>query len=210
MELYQNEDEQVEAIKRWWDQHGRSVLTLIALGVALAFAGQAWVKYRDTRIQAASAQYEQMASQIEQKPEIAMDLGRAIVAEYPSSVYAAMAAMTMARISVEKGELEQASAHLSWVRDNAKQEEIMNTASLRLARVLLASGELSDAEMELAKVTGESYQAIVHELKGDILLARGERRAAYNAYAEALAGAEDGSRAQLVQMKLNDLSDVKE
>ena len=42
MDTYRTEEEQVEAIRHWWDENGRSIIISIVLALAAGFGWQAW------------------------------------------------------------------------------------------------------------------------------------------------------------------------
>ena len=42
MEPYSTEEEQLEALRRWWNENGRSTLTAVLFAVAAGFGWQAW------------------------------------------------------------------------------------------------------------------------------------------------------------------------
>ena len=45
MEPYNTEEEQVEALRRWWDENGRSTIAAIVIALAAGFGWQAWQKH---------------------------------------------------------------------------------------------------------------------------------------------------------------------
>jgi predicted negative regulator of RcsB-dependent stress response len=54
-----------------------------------------------------------------------------------------------------------------------------------------------------------SFSSLAEELRGDIQLAKGDRKAARSAYEKALAAAESGATNKtLLQQKLDDLTEV--
>lgn len=211
MEIYRSDEEQVEALKRWWDQNGRMVLTGIAIALLAVFGWRAWQDYRSTRAEAASVQYQQLLAMAESNPAAALEQGRRILGEYPSTTYADFASLTMAAIAVQQGDTEAAAAHLRAVMNEADRNEIKLLARLRLSKVLLDQGKADEA---LALVQGQqeagSFRAAFAELTGDILLAKGERSKARAAYTDALANYDLPAKQRLVQVKLDDLADVKE
>ena len=42
MEEYRTEEEQVEALRRWWDENGRSTIAAIVIALSVGFGWQAW------------------------------------------------------------------------------------------------------------------------------------------------------------------------
>lgn len=212
MELYQTEEEQVEAIKRWWKRNGSAVIAAVVVFLVSFGGWRLWMGHQQDRSQAASAAYEQMLAAVESgAADKAREQGRALVGEYSDTPYAGLASLYLARLAVEGEELDAAAAHLQWVIDNAALEELAYMARMRLARVHLAQGRTDAA---LALVDGEAptgFTAPYAELRGDIQVARGEPDAARSAYARAVE-AYDGApvRRSLVQVKLDDLAPAGE
>ena len=54
------EEEQIEALKRWWDENGKQVVLAIVLTVGGYFGWQAWTDYVDDQTAAASLVYQEM------------------------------------------------------------------------------------------------------------------------------------------------------
>lgn len=206
MEIYNSEEEQVEALRRWWQQNGRSVLTALAVVLLAVVGWQTWTGHQRTQAEQASMLYEQMLGALEETPELAAEQGRAIIAQFPSSTYADYASLTLARIAVEAEDLEQAAAQLQRVVDNGNQTEVRELARLRLGQVRLAQGQPDDALSLIRGQAAGSLRPAFEELKGDVLLAQGEPDAARNAYGNALAGYDSPAKQQIVQMKLDDLA----
>ncbi len=209
MEVYSTEEEQIEALRRWWKQNGRMVLTLLALVLLAVFGWRTWSGYQATRAEAASIEYERMMSLLDAQPEQAVEAGRSLVGEYPSTTYAEFASMAMARIAVEQGDLAQAEAHLRRVMDSASQPELKELARLRLGHVLLTRGDVEKA-LSLVEKEATSYRPAFEELRGDIYLEQGKRSAARGAYSNALAAYEAQGKQQIVRMKLENLADAKD
>jgi predicted negative regulator of RcsB-dependent stress response len=88
------------------------------------------------------------------------------------------------------------------VRLNAQDPAISQLATLRLARVLVDTGELDDAQRILDGAAKDAFAPELAELRGDLARARGQVPAARAAYEEALLG-NPGS--PLIRMKLDDL-----
>jgi predicted negative regulator of RcsB-dependent stress response len=212
VEIYQNEDEQVEALKRWWNEYGRAVLAGLAIALVLAFGWRAWVSYRSGQSEKASAEYEQMLAAVQSGAlEKADKIGRHVVGEFESTPYAPLASLYLAKIAVGRGELPAAEAHLRWALDNAKMPGVKNTARLRLARVLLAQNKPKEALALLEGAEAGGFEAAYAEAKGDIYAATGERAKALDAYQRALTGyVSQPTKQSLLKMKIDDLAGAAE
>ncbi len=179
MEQYRTEEEQVEALRRWWNENGRSTVAAIIIALAAGFGWQGWKGYQQGQNEAASNSYQALLaaiSQVEQSQaqgQSAAELAERIKAEHGGSTYAQFAALHLARFAVDDGDLAEAQAQLRWVLGKAsKGSDTAQVAQLRLARVLAAQGDTDQALAILAEGADGPYQASYALARGDILLGR--------------------------------------
>lgn len=207
MEVYNSEQDQVEALKAWWDKNGKLVIVGV---IALLLGVFGWRSWQDRQLQtaeSASVAYYQMLELAGRDSASAMEIGRHIVGEFSNTVYAPMASMALARLAVEQGELSMAEAQLRVVAQQGRLPELQIVARLRLAQVLFAQGQDTQA---LAQLQGDAgtLQSAFDELRGDILLSQGEQAQARAAYASALErSVGQQERQSVLEMKLNDLAE---
>lgn len=208
------EEEQVEAIKNWWKQNGSSLLLGVALAVALVLGWQAWQRYQTNKATEASINYQNLVEAVlvlRSTPEdsaqsaTASHLAQTLKSDFSDSGYAAMAALLMARVAVDAGDLEAALTELDWVRQNADQEELKQLALLRSARVKLAQGDAEAARALLDAADQRHYVAVFNELRGDVYAALGQPAEARAAYDEALKTA-DRQAQSILRMKRDNLA----
>ncbi len=200
MTTYLNEEEQLEALKKWWAENGKSIVIGVVLGFAAIFGWQGWQAYRVAQGEAASNLYISMQNQVRAgKAESALELGKRLLGEHTGSVYASFAALKLAQLMYERGDKANASENLQWVVSHAPDAVIADLARFRLARVQLEQKQYEQAVSQLDAVDA----AGVAELRGDIARARGDLAAARAAYRQALAA--KGGASALVRMKLNEI-----
>ena len=60
MESYRTEEEQVKALKRWWDENGRSTVVAIVFALSAGFGWQGWQNYSEGQREVASDLYQAM------------------------------------------------------------------------------------------------------------------------------------------------------
>lgn len=207
MEGYVSEQEQVEALKKWWKENSKAILAGVVLGLAILFGGRAWIDYRHTRAEAASEQYAALMAAAERGDQAAaVQKGEEVLKDYASTPYAALAALALAEIRLEQGDAAVARGHLQWAADHAKQAGIQHIARLRLGRVLISEGN-ADAALALVPAgEADGFAAAYEELKGDAYVAKGDEAQARAAYRKALDALEPAApNRALLQMKLDDL-----
>jgi predicted negative regulator of RcsB-dependent stress response len=207
VEVYTTEEQQVEAIRKWWHDNKWSIIGGVIIGLAALWGGRTYLEGQRSYGEAASAAYQIMMSRLDSgATKEAAQIGAQLLGQFADTPYAGLAALAMAKIKVEAGDLVAAKSQLHWALDNSKQVAVQHEARLRLGRILLAEGKGSEALALLNGVDEGSYKAAYEELKGDIHVHDGDAAAARQAYALALAALKAGAPArQVIQMKLDDL-----
>ena len=209
MEVYNSEEEQVEALKRWWKANGTSVITGIIAGLAIIAGWNFWQSNKEQKAFQSSAMYQQLIkAEKEKKPKVVEKISEELVKKFDSTAYAKLALLLQAKTKVEQGDLSAAKDILNKVRSTS-DFEIKHVATIRLLRLMLASGKYEPglqliAEME--KQPSESFSASYEELKGDMYVALNRVGVARTAYENAI---RSGQPSPLLQIKLNDISTSK-
>ncbi|WP_456375536.1 YfgM family protein [Thiolapillus sp.] len=204
MSTYQTEEEQVEAIKKWWKENGKWAIGGIVLGLAVVGGGKGWLEYQRVQAENASATYEGFAQAARGGDlETAVQRGDALINEYRGTTYALFTALELARLQFEAGDKDKARLRLQWVMDESGDEAISKLAKVRLARLMLDMNALDEASALVADPADDSWQGEFLSIRGEVKLARGDREGARDDFSRAL---EKGvSNPGLVRMKLQEL-----
>ncbi|MBE9538417.1 MAG: tetratricopeptide repeat protein [Proteobacteria bacterium] len=218
METYRTEEEQVEAMRRWWDENGRSTIVAIVLALSAGFGWQAWKDYNQERTENASYVYQAMLESLngsaadEKEFTEVIDLAEQLKSEYTGTSYAQFAALHLAKLAAKRNDLEEAKAQLQWVLGKAPaKSDIADIARLRLARVLASAGDTDQALAILAKGKGGAYAASYAIAQGDVYMQLDRPEDASNSYAEAklaLARSAVDGRIPTLDQKIQSLSPV--
>jgi predicted negative regulator of RcsB-dependent stress response len=202
---YETDDEKVEAIKKWWKENGVAVIAGAAIGLGGIFAWRAWVGYRSSVEQQASAVFEQLlVSTDEGDTDSALAQANLLSEEYASTSYAALAALAQARVELQAGRADGARAALEQVIADSPDPGITRIAALRLARLMIAEGDLAAATALIAKYDDDnSFSGAFAAVRGDIAQAQGRIADARAAYEEAIAAGAPSS--ELLRLKLDNL-----
>ena len=207
--MYETDQEQIEAIKGWWNKNGNWVI-----GGCLAFIVSyiGLYMYQDsaqTHRVAGSKAYEQLLVNLTSETPDSEALTAQIEllkGEYKDLGYGVMAALQEAKVAVDAGKLESALPALDWAAKNA-EAELLTVILYRKAVVQYALDDLDGALTSLNAMSGTGHQTLSFELMGDILLAQGKPDEARKAYKAALdLSSEQDINNPYLQLKLDDLA----
>lgn len=200
-----SEEEQVEALKNWWKENGRSVIAGVVIGLGAVFGWQGWTQYQRTVAQQGGESLQKLQQAVAiGESESAEKQAEMMIAEFDGSTYSVLSSLELAKIKLAQGDLSGAEVQLRWALQNSSEPSLRQIARLRLARILLDKGETDAAAEVVASADKDGFSGEFAELKGDIALLKGDREAARAGYSEALQNGVSG--AVLVQMKLDDLA----
>lgn len=202
MEQYETEEQQVEAIKRFWKENG----TALIVGALLGLGGLwGWRYYNDAQIaekEQASIAYEKASEEL-LKDESGFSQAQSFLNDHSETGYAMLMALELAQQAIERNDLSEAAKQLTFVADNAKLSAVKAVARLRLARIQIEQGEFDAALASAEMITDEAFKGQSQEIKGDVYQAQklfDKARAAYSA------AIETNTRDQVLKMKLDNLA----
>ncbi|MDT8397813.1 MAG: tetratricopeptide repeat protein [Pseudomonadales bacterium] len=215
-----SEEEQIEALKQWWKDNGKSLLIAVAVILLGLFAFRQWEAMEQRYDTEASELYEELldTAKLDASEPLSAEefstaefLNSQLRNDYENSTYARLSALLMAAVQVRQGNLDQAETELSWILDHAamglfKEADpgLLFTARLRLARVVLAQGDAERALTLLNVADVGAFAGSYAEVEGDAHLALGQTDKARAAYQRALS---NSANAPLLELKLQDLAE---
>ncbi len=207
MDVYQTEEEQIESIKKWWAENGKSIILGIALGLIGLFGWRTWQGHVVKQAAAASAIYQQLVTDMANgKVHDAEQTANEITGKYAHTEYAVFSKLIMAKIAVESGKLDVAAGQLRWAMEHNSQPSMDREIRLRLARILVAEKKYDAALKALDVNDPGQYLASFKELRGDIAARQGRKEAAFDDYQQALNAARAaGSNTSILETKLDNL-----
>ena len=206
MEIYETEEAQVEALKRWWKENGQSTIIGLVFGVAIILGWNFWQEHKRNQAEQASSIYSELLQALTaDKQDSVLKLAERLKAEYPKTEYADYGQLILAKSKIQQGDLVQAKAILTDV-GTSSSPELSNVAKIRLVRLMLANGEYEQGLALINAIdpaTSTSFSGNYDELVGDLYVALDRLDQARSSYQKAL---ESGYRSALLQIKIDDLT----
>lgn len=219
MAAHLNEEEQLEALKRWWNDNGKMTVAILVIA-GLGFFG--WNQYQahlERKAVEGSQQYQQFLTAVEKFKESGSgdassksdagakveELGKAIIDDYSGSLYADFVRLYRAQLAVESEDLAAAKSILEEALGATREKSMTELVKLRLARVIAAQGDTDAALKMLDEKASPAYAAMYAEARGDILFSTQRFAEARTAYEAALKAMNEpvSMRRSLVQLKMD-------
>lgn len=201
-----DEYEQGERVRSWLKNNGSSLLTGVALALAV-IAGWNWWQGKETghRVEAAG-QYAVLTEAVEAKDgDKVTALVAALQKDYAGTPYASLATLRHAAWLQSNGQSDEALKALDSLSKDATDHVLYELAQLRAARLLLGLARHDEVIKRLDSLGESLFAAAANELRGDAEAALGNRDAARTAYADALAKLDVAAPTRpLLELKLTD------
>lgn len=206
MELYDTEEEQVEALKKWWKENSTSLIVGLLLGLSIILGWNYWKDHKKARATEASVVYQQLLKAVDgDKKDEAEKLSQRLQQDYKDTSYAGFGGLWYAKLKVQQADYAAAKQILQSMIGST-DKSLSHIARIRLVRLMLATGEYEQGLQlvnEVSASDASSYSASYDELVGDLYVALDRLDEARTAYQSAL---RNGHRSPLLQLKIDDLT----
>lgn len=208
MSVYMTEEEQLQAIKKWWKKYS-NIITVILSIILLCISGYKYWNWHQQKVnQQASNAYEHlMLAFSNQDSKGVRSYASLLLKDYNDTVYSDAARLTLAKLYILREKYPQAKQELEYVATHSKMTALQQVAQIRLARLLAAAKSYDKALAELEKVADTTYMPVINELRGDIYVATGKYQEAVLSYRQAISEAQKHGMGNLfLEMKTNELA----
>lgn len=205
------EQEQLEALKAWWNDNSNWVLGALLVAFIAIGGWRGWQYYHNQQATEAATLYQQVIEQVASNdPKRVNDAAAAVIDKFASTAYAARAALLAAQVNEQGKDMAHAKTQLQWVIDHSSEATLKDVARLRLAAMLLDEKNYADALKQLEAKHPESFDGLYSDLRGDVLNAQGKAAEAMSAYKLAYEKFDAQSMYRnLIQMKIDALGVTK-
>ena len=198
------EEQEINQLKDWWKENGKTIIVAFILGVGGMFGWRYWQAHQAEQIAQASAQYDALIYSAQQDEQAKKANIEQFVQANRKTAYAVFALLDEAKKATEKQDFAAAEVNLNQALTQSQDEVLTSIVALRLSAVQFQLGQLDNALTTLNQVKGESFNARKAILTGDIQVAKGDKVAAKNSFEQAQQSGTQLEQ-QMAKMKLNNL-----
>jgi len=205
VEVYSNENEQVDAQRQFFANNGKFLAVGVIIGIAALGGWRFWSSHQEGTDKAASAEYQQLTSAMQADKPDSLEAVATFASEN-NNTYGALASLDLAKQYVETNQLDKAIALLQSGLKDTKDANLQAVINLRLARIQLQQSQADAALSTLNNVKGDGWTAIVADIRGEALLSKGDKQGARDAWSKGAESQASPALKQMLQMKMNNLS----
>lgn len=205
MEVYDNENDQVDALKRFFAENGKALAVGVVLGIGALVGWRFWNGHQDASAREVSLAYQNVTSVMKaDKPESITAVENFVSSN--KNTYGALAALDVASQLVGKNDLSSAATQLQTGLANTSDDNLKALINLRLARIQVQQKQADDALKTLDSIKGDGWTAMVADIRGEALLSKGDKQGARDAWSKGVASGTSPALREMMQMKINNLS----
>lgn len=197
-------EEQDEKARKWFKDNGFALFLGIALGLGAIFGYNQYQAKQQASAEAASLLYNGILEQVSESEIVDINASvNTLKTDHSTTSYAAKASLLKAA-QLSKTDLSAALVEYQWVKANAQEVGLVQTARVREAKIVLAQGDLDKAKSLAAQQPYGSFASHYYEILGDVAMQEGNLEEAYDFYNQSSEQllASDSSYAAVLGLKM--------
>ncbi|GFN46791.1 YfgM family protein [Candidatus Regiella insecticola] len=212
METYTTENEQADAVRRFFSENAKILVVSVLLIIAVLIGWHYWQNNQNTAMKNAASSYQQVSEILTDNKKAAVtksgdntnDVAEQFVRENDNN-YAVFIALELANRFVVQKLFDKAEQQLMLALTKTKDTNLLSLTNLRLAKLQLQLNKPDHALKTLNSVEGEAWVAMAEDMRGDIFLNKGDIPAARAAYTKATEVNAAQTLQTLLRLKLDNL-----
>ena len=207
MEVYSsdNQRDQTEVVKQFFANNGKALAVGAVIGIAALVGWRFWVNHQQNSALASSDHYQQLVSTLKSDNPASIQALASFV-DHEKNSYGALASLTLAKTYIDKHDLANAEKTLAQGLDDSSDPSLQAVIRLRLARVQSELKTPDAALKTLDGVKGDNWAGIAADIRGDVLLNKGNKQGAAAAWRQGMKSEVSPALKQMMQTKLNNFS----
>lgn len=201
------EQEQIDQLRHFWNTWGTLISSVLVVVFGLVAAWNGYQFWKNRQALQAAALFNAVENATQAGDQARIDkIFSDIRSKYAGTIQAAQAGLMVAKVQIDKGDMDAANSVLEWVVGNASDEGYRAVAHLRLASLLMEKKSYDNALTHLSSKFPVAFEAIAADRKGDLLVHQGKQQDATAEYIRAYKMLNEGAEyRRLIEVKLNAL-----
>lgn len=185
-----SDSEEFMAAKKFWQTYGRGIVLIVIMVIVGIGVWEGWQYHLNQADKSAANLYFQFGNAIQKHQNKEVEkITRALVKKYPSTPYASLVQLSIAKRNVAHQDWNKAATHLRWVIQHSKEATLVELSRLRLSKVELQSKKYDEALKLLHANYPDSYLPLINELVGNFWYEKGNLGKARVLYQQAFKAA---------------------
>ncbi|MCE0801919.1 YfgM family protein [Buttiauxella sp. A2-C1_F] len=205
MEIYENDNEQVDAVKRFFAENGKALVVGVVLGIGALVGWRYWNGHQVESSMASSLEYQTVTDAVRADQPATLSAAEKFAAS-TKNTYGALASLELAQKYADNNDLAKAAAQLQQGLSSTSDANLQALINARLARIQIQQKQSDAALKTLDSIKGEGWVAIVADLRGEALLSKGDKQGARDAWSKGSQTDASPALREMMQMKINNLS----
>ena len=205
MEIYENDNEQVDAVKRFFAENGKALVVGVVLGIGALVGWRYWNGHQVESSMASSLEYQTVTDAVRADQPATLSAAEKFAAS-TKNTYGALASLELAQKYADNNDLAKAAAQLQQGLSSTNDANLQALINARLARIQIQQKQSDAALKTLDSIKGEGWVAIVADLRGEALLSKGDKQGARDAWSKGSQTDASPALREMMQMKINNLS----
>lgn len=201
------EQEQLDQLKHFWSTWGTLISSVLIVVFGSVAAWNVYQFWQNREALQASALLDAVENAVQTGDQTRLEQAFIdIRSKYANTTQAGQAGLMVAKVGVEKDNLDVAQSALEWVTGSASDNGYKALAQLRLASLLMEKKSYDDALQHLSGKFPVEFDSIVADRKGDLYALQNKKQEAIAEYSRSYASLSDGAEyRRLLEVKLNAL-----
>ncbi len=196
IEVNKTEEEQVEQIKKFWNDNGMQIIAGVVIGIGAIWGMKFYDQYQSDKSAESRSQYLSIGANNDQAYQLLQN---------SQGAYKDESSLLMAKYAVESGDYKKALDFLLPL-SRSENEFISHAAKLRASNVYLQTNQFEKALSILQGNQNSIFDGLYNHAKGDAYLALNNIDSAKKHYQLALEKiSSESDLYNLIQIKLGDL-----
>jgi predicted negative regulator of RcsB-dependent stress response len=205
VEIYENDNEQVDAVKRFFAENGKALVVGVVLGIGALVGWRYWNGHQVESSMASSLEYQTVTDAVRADQPATLSAAEKFAAS-TKNTYGALASLELAQKYADNNDLAKAAAQLQQGLSSTSDANLQALINARLARIQIQQKQSDAALKTLDSIKGEGWVAIVADLRGEALLSKGDKQGARDAWSKGSQTDASPALREMMQMKINNLS----